>query len=54
MGEDIVKEVYFYEYCPKCEHYKKNENEEPCEECLTYGYNVYSHRPEKFKSKEEG
>ena len=43
--EEIYKEVYFNEYCNSCKHKKEAENDEPCNECLTYPVNVYSHKP---------
>lgn len=46
------KIVYFGEYCPKCEHYSKGENEDPCWECLDTPTNTWSHKPIKFKEKE--
>lgn len=42
------KEVYFENYCNKCAHEKKKENEEPCDECLSHGVNLHSHKPVKF------
>lgn len=47
MG-DNYKEVYFENYCKKCVHKKKAENEHPCDECLAQGMNVNSHRPINF------
>lgn len=50
---DIIdKEVYFNEYCKKCKHEKLPEDETPCDECLTYPFNVESHKPIKFEEKE--
>lgn len=39
------KEVYFFQYCPKCKHYAEDEGEDPCNECLTYPSNEDSHKP---------
>lgn len=50
--ETIDKEVYFNEYCRKCEHEKLPEAEGPCNECLTYPMQPYSHKPMNFKEKE--
>lgn len=47
-----TKEVYFNEYCPKCEHYSKSEAEDPCYDCLAQGWNEDSHKPIMFKDKE--
>lgn len=46
------KEVYFDEFCPKCKHEKKKENESPCDECLEEGMNLYSHKPVRFEEKD--
>lgn len=49
--EYIDKEVYFHKYCPTCKYEKTSEVEEPCNECLEYGVNDYTHRPVKWKEK---
>lgn len=46
--DDKYKEVYFEKYCNKCAHRRKAENEYPCDECLSNGVNVNSHRPTYF------
>lgn len=51
MQGDEQKIVYFEEYCPKCEHYKKSESEDPCWECLDNPVNVWSHKPIKFEER---
>ena len=43
------KEVYFYEYCSKCKHKDKKEEEDPCCECLEYPVNENSHKPIKYE-----
>lgn len=48
-----LKEVYFNEYCHKCVHHLKAENEEPCDECLTKFYQWASHKPFCFREKED-
>lgn len=45
------KEVYFENYCNKCIYEKKEEHEDPCSDCLSYGVLKDSHRPLKFKKK---
>lgn len=45
------KEVYFHEYCRKCEHLEVDESEDPCDECLTNPVNEYSHKPVNFKER---
>lgn len=49
MAEYETKEVYFTEYCKKCIFKDTDEVEEPCNECLTQGWNEHSHKPIKFK-----
>lgn len=46
--EDKFKEVYFNEYCKKCQFKDKKEEEYPCDECLAEPARVYSHKPLKF------
>ncbi len=45
------KEVYFFKYCQLCDHKDTKETEEPCCECLSYGWNEDSHKPINFKEK---
>ncbi len=47
--EAIEKEVYFNQYCQKCNHKDVPETEDPCNECLTEPVNEYSHKPVRFK-----
>jgi len=47
-----MKEVYFDEFCLKCEFKNNEENEPPCDACLEEPVNEYSHKPVKFKGKE--
>ena len=47
--EIIDKEVFFNEYCPKCEYKNLDDGKDPCNECLTYPYNANSHKPVMFK-----
>lgn len=44
MNNDY-KEVYFGEYCTSCKWANKQETEEPCDTCLGYPVNSYSHKP---------
>ena len=48
MNSDY-KEVYFHEYCEKCEYKDVDEVKDPCNECLSEPDNLYSHKPVKFK-----
>lgn len=50
MNNDGMKEVYFGLYCKTCEHYSKDQDQEPCNECLTEPMNQYSHKPVKWKA----
>ena len=47
------KEVYFANYCRRCEHWTENEDEDPCNDCLNNPANEDSHKPVNFKEKEE-
>lgn len=40
-----TKEVYFDKYCKLCDHKDVNEKDEPCNTCLYYPINEYSHIP---------
>lgn len=51
--DDIYKEVYFGEYCKKCKHFDKMEEEEPCHQCLEEPVNLDSHKPVRFEGKEK-
>lgn len=53
MDCNEYKEVYFHEYCKMCKHWDKNENQDPCFECLDEPVNQYSHKPLKFEEKEK-
>lgn len=43
------KEVYFDRYCKTCKNFKKDENQEPCDECLSEPTNLHSHKPVKWE-----
>ena len=47
------KEVYFHEYCKKCEYRKVSNDEEPCNECLGEPVNWNTHKPVKYKEKKK-
>lgn len=49
----MLKEVLFDVYCPRCEHFPKEELESPCYECLDEPVNEDSHKPVRFKEKED-
>lgn len=44
--------VDFDKFCNKCEYFKKEQYEEPCNECLENPINTYSNKPVNFKQKE--
>ena len=39
-------------FCQSCKYEKKEDTDDPCDECLTYPVNLYSHKPIKWKEKE--
>lgn len=45
------KQVYFGDYCKACRFESCPESEDPCDECLEYPVNLYSHRPVNWKGK---
>lgn len=48
MADKIVD---YYEYCPKCAHWKEDETSEPCNTCLSEPVNEDSRKPTEFKEK---
>ena len=51
--QNEYKEVYFHEYCKTCKYEDTPEVEMPCNECLDYPVNLYSHKPVNWKEKDE-
>lgn len=47
------REVYFYEYCPKCQYSDIEDFEDPCNDCLGTPNRINSHKPINFKEKDE-
>ena len=45
----MLHEVNFQEWCPKCEHFKLAEHEDPCHDCLNQPINDDSRKPIMFK-----
>ena len=45
----MLHEVNFHEWCPKCEHFKLAEREDPCHDCLNEPVNDDSRKPIMFK-----
>lgn len=48
-----LKEIYFYQYCPTCLYKDKTEADDPCWDCLNEPVNEDSHKPVKYKKKED-
>lgn len=46
------KEVFFFEWCKKCQYDKQPEDKDPCWDCLNEPMNIESHKPVHFKEKE--
>lgn len=53
MPELNLKEVRFDVWCPKCRYYETNEVEDPCNWCLSQGWNVDSTKPINFVENED-
>lgn len=49
--DEHIHEVSFYDWCPKCQHYLKKGDEEPCDSCLDQPWNTDSRKPVNFKEK---
>lgn len=47
--ETLYKEVDFKKYCELCIHKDVEDNEDPCDECLTYPCMEHSRKPLRFK-----
>ena len=43
--EYIDKFVEFDKYCRTCKHKDKNDNEPPCDTCMQWPVQQYSHKP---------
>ena len=46
------KMIFFEKWCTRCKHEAVNENEEPCESCISSPVNENSRKPIKFEEKE--
>ena len=44
-----LREVDFFNYCPKCKNKNKSEQEDPCYECLETSVKDDSRKPEFFE-----
>ena len=45
----MLKEARYDIYCDSCKHNSLLGSEDPCNDCLTQGWNVNSHKPVKFE-----
>lgn len=46
---DMKKEANFAKYCPLCKEAKRDEHEDPCNECLQYPAQLWTTKPIYFK-----
>lgn len=44
-----TKEANYHKYCRICKHSNVKETDDPCDECLTQGYNIDSRKPIRFE-----
>lgn len=54
--EEVYKEVYFCDYCSTCKYFKAiftDKEEDVCNDCLNNPANSYSHKPVRYKRKEQ-
>ena len=51
MDETDNRMVRYDLWCDKCKHKTINENDEPCEECLSNPINTHTEKPVKFEEK---
>ena len=51
LSDGIYFFVEYDKYRINCKHYKVGEEEEPCNECLTWPINLKSEKPLKFEEK---
>lgn len=51
--DDTFKEVYFNIYCDTCKYKNTKEDDDPCDECLGEPVNLYSHKPVRWKDKND-
>lgn len=52
MNSNHEKLVRFDIWCPKCKHFNKQEEDDPCVDCLLESANFESTKPVKFEEKE--
>lgn len=44
-----TKECFYDVYCETCKYKNTEETDDPCNECLTFGYNIDSHKPRRYE-----
>ena len=44
-----TKEVNYNKYCRTCKYRSTKETDDPCNECLTQGWNVDSRKPIRYE-----
>ena len=48
---DNLRECDYFTYCKTCKHFDKEENEEPCDECLEACMNEGTNKPRLWEEK---
>lgn len=51
FGYDNLRECDYFTYCRTCKHFDKEENEEPCDECLEACMNEGTNKPRLWEEK---
>lgn len=49
MSTNNTKEVYFDDYCKRCEYKNDPESSDICNDCLNHPYNYNTHKPVRFR-----
>lgn len=52
MNENNVKIVEFFTWCPSCKYFEKNEEDDPCYDCISIPARENSTKPEFYVEKE--
>lgn len=51
MTDSDLKEVRFDRWCKSCEHFRRPQAQEPCNQCLTKGMRFGTEKPEQYKER---
>ena len=51
--ENEYKEVYFHEYCPRCEYKDRKNEQKPCCYCMDETRRLHSHKPVNFEENDK-